>query len=175
MDLHLVLQSHHWERRAPDWLAAAVAGFAAGALVMVIEMLWAVAVQGTSPWLLPRMIAAIAMGPGALQGSEFSVQVIGVALAIHYALGTAMGMLLAAIVAPFRLDSSLGLVLAMGALFGLVVYLIDFYVMVQAFSWFKDVRGLGMLMLHVIFGIAAAAMYRRFGTAVREPRAAAAG
>jgi len=27
----------------------------------------------------------------------------------------------------------------------------------------------------VIFGIAAAAMYRRFGTAVREPRAAAAG
>ncbi len=157
MELHL--QSHHWERRAPDWAAAAVAGFAAGALLMVIEMVWSALVQGVSPWSLPRMIAAIAMGRDTLQSSGFSVQVLAVALAIHYVLGIAFGLLLAVIIAPFRLDSSVGMALGIGALFGVALYLVDFYGMVQAFTWFKEVRGAGMLTLHVIFGMAAAALY----------------
>lgn len=35
MELHM--QSHHWERRMPDWLAASVAGLVGGALVIVLE------------------------------------------------------------------------------------------------------------------------------------------
>lgn len=38
MELHM--QSHHWERRMPDWLAASVAGIVGGALVIVLEFFW---------------------------------------------------------------------------------------------------------------------------------------
>lgn len=167
MELHL--ESHHWARRAPDWAAAAVAGFAAGALLMVIEMVWSALVQGVSPWSLPRMIAAIAMGPDTIASSEFSVKVLAVALTIHYVLGIAFGLLLALIIAPFHLDSSVGMALAVGAAFGLALYLIDFYGMVQAFAWFKEVRGAGMLALHLIFGMATAALYRKLERRATRP------
>ena len=157
MELHL--QSHHWERRSPDWAAAAVAGFAAGALLMVIEMIWSALIQGVSPWSLPRMIAAMAMGRDTIQSTEFSVQVLAVALMIHYALGILFGLLLAAIIAPFHLDSSVGMTLLAGALFGAVIYVVDFYAMVRVFSWFAEARGAGMLILHLIFGMAAGALY----------------
>ena len=157
MELHL--QRHHWERRSPDWAAAAVAGFAAGALLRVIEMVWSALVQGVSPWSLPRMIAAIALGPDTLQTDEFSVPVLAVALVIHYVLGIVFGMLLALIIAPFRLDSSVAMALLVGAVFGIALYLVDFYGMVRIFTWFKEVRGAGMLVLHIIFGAATAALY----------------
>jgi hypothetical protein len=166
MELHL--QSHHWERRSPDWAAAVVAGFAAGALLMVIEMIWSTFVQGVSPWSLPRMIAAMALGPDTIQSSAFSVPVLAVALVIHYLLGIAFGLVLAVIIAPFRLDSSLALTLAFGAVFGAALYVVDFYGMVQAFAWFKEARGVGMLALHVVFGMAAAALYLK----LERPRAA---
>lgn len=160
MELHL--QSHHWERRLPDWPAAAVAGFAAGALLMIIEMIWSVVAQGGSPWALPRMIAAIGLGPETARIEGFSVEVLGVSLAIHYALGIAFGLLLAVIIAPFHLDSSAGLVLLVGALFGAAIYGLGFYAMTRAFPWFAEVRGMAMLTMHVIFGMAAAVLYRQF-------------
>ena len=167
MELHL--ERHHWEPRSPDWAAAAVAGFAAGALLMITEMIWSTFAQGASPWTLPRMIAAIAMGPSALHSDDFSVQVLAVALSIHYVLGVAFGMLLAAIIAPFHLDTSLGLALLAGAVFGVAAYGVNFYGMVHAFTWFKELRGAGMLVLHVIFGTAAAALYCSLECGVAEP------
>ncbi|HEX4510125.1 MAG TPA: hypothetical protein VH328_08605 [Burkholderiaceae bacterium] len=172
MELHLHSTSHpshHWQRRAPDWIAAAVAGFAAGALVMVVEMLWSAFVQGASPWTLPRMVAAIGLGPASLgSDSGFNAPVLGTALAIHYALGIVFALVLAVIIAPFRLDSSVGLALLVGAVFGVALYLFDFYGMARAFTWFEQVRGGGMLMLHVIYGLAAAALYCKLERRERE-------
>jgi hypothetical protein len=160
MELHL--QSHHWERRAPDWLAAAVAGFAAGALLMVFELVWSVLVQGAgaATWAVPRMIAAIALGPDSLQSTESGYRVLVTALVIHYVLGIVFGMALAVVVAPFHLDSSMALVLLVGGLFGVALYLFNFYGMVRYFAWFADLRGSAMLLQHVVFGMAAAGLYR---------------
>jgi hypothetical protein len=59
VELHI--QSHHWERRMPDWLAAAVAGLVGGALVIVLEFFWSTMVLNESPWRPTHKIAAMVM------------------------------------------------------------------------------------------------------------------
>jgi hypothetical protein len=157
MELHM--QSHHYVRRQPDWTAAAVSGLAAGALLLVLELFWSSMVSGVNPWGTTRMIAAIVMGQDVLQTSLFSVGTVAAALVIHFVLGAVLGMILAAIIAPFTLDSSLGMAMLAGAVFGLVVYVINFYVMTRAFPWFVDARGWHTVIGHVIFGLAAAGCY----------------
>ncbi len=157
MELHV--HSHHYVRRLPDWSAAAVSGVAAGALLIVVEMFWSTMVAGVHPWATTRMIAAIVMGREVLQTSMFSVGTVAMALIIHFVLGAILGAVLCAIIAPFHLDSSIGMSLLVGAGFGLVVYLFNFYVMTTAFPWFVDARGWHTLVGHLIFGMAIALCY----------------
>src|SRR5437870_1558818 len=74
MELHM--RSHRLESRRPDWTAAAVSGFAAGAVLMVLELLWSTLVADAGPWTVSHMIAAITMGPDALQSTGFSVPIV---------------------------------------------------------------------------------------------------
>lgn len=157
MELHM--HSHRWEQRTPDWPAAAVAGFAAGAILMVLELLWSFLAMGTSPWEVSHRVAAIVMGPDALQSTDFNLAIVSTALVIHYVLGIVLGVALAAIIAPFHLDSSMGMLLLTGAVFGFVIYLLNFYGMIRFFPWFADMRGWATVAAHLIFGMAAAAMY----------------
>jgi hypothetical protein len=157
MELHM--HSHRWEQRMPDWTVAAVSGFAAGAVLMVLELLWSTIIQGASPWVTSHMIAAIVLGRDTLQSTDFSLEVVSVALVTHYVLGIGLGLVLAAIIVPFRFDSSIGMVLLTGAVFGVLIYLFNFYGMVRFFSWFAEIRGWTTMIAHVIFGMVAAAMY----------------
>jgi hypothetical protein len=157
--MELDLSSHRWAHRAPDWPAAAVAGFVAGAVLMVLELLWSSLVVGTSPWIASRKIAAILMGTDVLQSTGFNLGAVALALVIHYVLGIVFGMILCALIAPFHMDSSLGLVLLTGAVFGLMLYVFNFYGMTRFLPWFVDMRGLATFVAHLVFGITAAAMY----------------
>jgi len=145
--------------RVADWPAAAVAGVAAGAILMVLDLFWSVAVTDAGPWAAPRMIAAIAMGPHVLQSSGFDLSVVGFALLAHYAFGIAGGLLLAAISAALRLDSSLGLAALTGAVFGAGLYLFNFYGMANFFPWFAEIRGWPTFLINLIFGMSAATLY----------------
>ncbi len=159
MDLHL----HSYQRQhQPDWPAAAVAGLAAGAVLMVLELLWSTLVSGDSPWAVSYMISAIVTGPATLQSTDFSLTVVAVALAAHYVLGVLFGLVLAAIIVPFRLDSTVGMVLLAGAVFGVVLYLLNFYGMTRFFPWFAELRGAPTVMTHLIFGMTAALLYWKF-------------
>ncbi len=157
MELHL--RSHLWESRLPDWPAAVVAGFSAGALVMVLELLWVTMVMQISPWIGPRMIAAMLLGPGVLEPATFNIWVIAVSLFVHFLLGACLGVLFAMIAAPFHLDSSVVLSLVAGAIFGIGVYLVNIVGMSQVFTWFAPTRGWATLSAHVIFGMFTAMMY----------------
>ncbi|WP_420477140.1 hypothetical protein [Noviherbaspirillum sp. ST9] len=159
MELHL--HSHHLEHRSPDWVAAAASGFVAGAILMVLELFWSAIVQDSNPWVTSHKIAAIVLGDDVLRPADFSVGIVGVALIIHYVLGIVFGLVLAAIIAPFRLDSSVGMALAAGAVFGLLLYVINFYVLTGVFPWFADMRGWAALFANLIFGMALALMYTK--------------
>jgi hypothetical protein len=157
MELHM--HPHHWEARTPDWTVAAISGFVAGAVAMVVELLWASIAVGISPWGITHKVAAIVMGPGSLQSTSFNLGVVTAALATHYVLGIVFGLILAVIIAQFHFDSSAGMVLTVGALFGLVLYLLNFYGMARLYPWFADMRGWATLATHLIFGMVAAFMY----------------
>lgn len=157
MELHL--QSHRWQARLPDWAAAAAAGFCAGGVLMLLELAWSIFFTDTDPWTATRMIAAMAMSWEVLQTTGYGMDVLVAALLVHYALGVLFGVLLAAIMAPFRLDSSSGMALATGALFGLLLYALNFYGMTGVYTWFVALRGWPTAIAHVIFGMTAAFIY----------------
>lgn len=157
MELHM--HTHRWEQRSPDWTVAAVSGFAAGAVLMVLELLWSTVLMGASPWETSHMVAAIVMGRDTLQGVDFNLMIVAIALITHYALGIVFALILSTLIVSFRFDSSLAMVLLSGAVFGVVMYLFNFYGMVQFFSWFAEMRSWATIVAHVIFGVLVAALY----------------
>jgi hypothetical protein len=151
------------ERRTTDWPAAVVAGLAAGAVLMVLDILWSVVVERGGPWRTAHMIAPIFTGEDAAKISEFrfSWGVVAIALAVHYVVGILFGLVLGAIMTPLRFDDSPVKSVAIGAAFGLVLYLVNFYGVAAVFPWLAGMRGLATLAAHLVFGIVAALLYRR--------------
>ncbi|MES2100745.1 MAG: hypothetical protein V4569_13045 [Pseudomonadota bacterium] len=174
--MELRLHLHRWERREPDWLAAAASGFAAGAVLMVLELVWAAVMSTAGPWRISQLIAAIVLGTETLQPSAagaFSVSVVAVALVIHYAAGTAFGMAAAFIGAGFHYDTSPAMMAAMGAAFGAELYVFSFHIATLVFPWLVELRGWPTLAAHLIFGVTGALMYwklaRRPAESQRNP------
>jgi hypothetical protein len=166
------LGSLRWTPRTPDWLVAAVSGFAAGAVLMVLDLLWSSIGAGKGPWQTSHMIASIFSGPFGLQSSDygFSVGVVATALATHYALGIAFGLAMAAIMVPLSLDATTGRALLTGAVFGGALYLIVVDVVVRLlFPWLAELRGWETFAAHLVFGIVAALLYRKLRRTAMEP------
>lgn len=170
MDILHTLQTHTLTHRKLDWRAGAWAGVIAGVAFLALEMLLVPLLMGQSPWGPPRMIAAIIMGRDVLPPpATFDGGVLVAAMAVHFALSIVLGLILGKLIALFNLDSSWGLTFVVGAVFGLVVYVVNFYGMTAFFPWFAEARNWLSLTLHAVFGVIAAESY--FGL---EKRAAAA-
>jgi hypothetical protein len=163
--MELPRRSLHWERRAPNWVVAAVSGLAAGAVLMVLDLVWSSNVDPGGPWRTSHMIAPIFLGAEVVQstGFSFSISVVAIALAVHYALGIAFGLVLAAIMAPLHLDATLGRALVTGAVFGLILYFVNFFGVVLWFPWLAELRGWATVAAHLVFGMVAAVLYWKLG------------
>lgn len=157
MDLHLNLSG--WRRHAPDWTAAAVAGFAAGAALMVLELAWVAMFGAEGPWRSSHLVAAIALGAQTAFTSEFNLWVVSVALLTHYALGIAFGLVLAAVVAIVHREDSVASIEAIGIGFGALLYLVNFHLMTAWMPWFIEMRGWATFLAHLAFGFVAAVLY----------------
>lgn len=171
MDTLLGTRSRHW--RATDWTAAAVSGFAAGAVLMVLDLIWSALFHPEGPWRISHMVAPIFTGtppPAAPTGYEFSVGVVAVALATHYVLGIVFGVVMAFLMAQLRMDTSPDRAVAAGAVLGLVLYLINFELMARVFfPWLAALRGWETIAAHGLFGIVAALLYWKFNRTPAEP------
>ena len=159
--MELRLHLHRWERREPDWWAAAVSGFAAGAVLMVLELLWATFTSSMGPWRISQLVAAFVLGPDSLRSpaGSFSALVVIVALATHYAAGVVFGIAAAVIGAGFHYDTRPAVMAAMGAAFGAALYVFSFHFATLAFPWLVELRGWPTVVAHLIFGITGALMY----------------
>jgi len=142
-----------------NFSAAAKAGFIAGIVFMVLEMLLVATVGGESPWGPPRMIAAIGMGDGVLPPpATFDLTIMLVAMVIHLLLSILLGILFAIIADMARLSLTASAIA--GLVFGLVVYAFGFYVMTAVFPWFAMARGAISIFAHAIFGLVLGYAYR---------------
>ncbi len=129
--------------------AALWAALVAGAVFMMLEMIMVPVFLGGSPWGPPRMIAAIGMGKGVLPPpATFNVVIMMVAMLIHFGLSVILAFLFA-LIARGR---SVGLATGLGAVFGLIVYLVTFYGMTAIFPWFAMARGWIPIFAHIVYG-----------------------
>lgn len=170
METFLGLRHSHW--REMDWLAAAVSGFAAGAVLMVLDLLWSTIFNPEGPWRTSHMIAPIFSGAvDSLQAADyrFSFGVVSIALFTHYALGIVFGLVLATLLAQLRLDTDPLKALAAGAVMGCLLYLINFGLLTAFFPWLAQLRGVATMAAHVVFGCVAAVLYWRLKRIAAEP------
>jgi len=156
------LHAGRGERSRIDWRAGLYAGLIAGAVFMMLEMSMVWLFMGESPWAPPRMIAAMVLGEGVLpmppdKPATFDLGVMMTAMIVHFLLSIIYGLIGAAIVAH-RMGYAGAI--AMGALAGLAVYLINFYPVANAlFPWFAMARNWISVFAHVVFGAVAGGAY----------------
>lgn len=150
-------QSNSTARPGLDWKAAIWSGIIAGAVFMMLEMVLVPVFLGGSPWGPPRMIAAIAMGKEVLPPPDsFALVPLMVAMMIHLVMSIVLAAILGVIVG--RLGTAAALMA--GAVFGLVLYLVNFYGMTAVFPWFAMARNWVTIFAHVMFGVVAALSYK---------------
>ncbi len=166
--MEMQMHPHYWVWRAPDWLAAVVAGFAASAVLMVLELAWSASLGDAGPWGTLSMVAAIVMGQGVLEATGFSLAVVVVALLIHYALGIFSGVVVGVLISGFNWEQSPGVMQAIGAAFGTVIYLVNFHLLSQLFPWFIDLRGWATFVGHLVFGMSASFLYWKLSKPASE-------
>jgi len=159
--MELQLQLRDWTWRTPDWLAAVVAGLAAGAVLMVLDLVWPLMYGDGNPWATAHKVAALVLGQQALQSSGFDFGVVAAALLIHYALGVFSGLVIGAAIAGLRCEAGLVMTQVIGYTFGVVVYIVNFYVLASLFPWFQEMRGEATFLGQLAFGVSAALIYRK--------------
>ncbi len=128
----------------------AVAGIVAGLGFAAFEMLASAFMAGADAFFMPlRMIGAIALGPEALDpgysllAAGFAGVVVDVILAIIY--GLIFGAVAAMLLGP-------GAFIGLGSLFGLALWLVNFYVIAPAaFPWFLDANPVVQFIAHTFF------------------------
>ncbi len=152
--MHPAPQSDHL-----DWKAALWAGLIAGVVFMMMEMILVAVAGGGSPWGPPRMIAAMVMGEQVLPPpATFDTGVFTVAMMVHFVLSIVLAFIFAWVASRWRM--SLGMALLVGAVFGLLVYLINFYPVAAAlFPWFAMGRNWITIISHIAFGLVLAWSY----------------
>ncbi len=139
-----------------DLSAAIKAGLLGGLVFMMLEMMLVAVALAGSPWGPPRMIAAIGMGKAVLPPpATFDAGVMAVAMVIHFVLSAIYGI----IVAMFVRGRSSGTAAMIGAVFGLVLYLVNFYALTAIFPWFAMGRTWVSILSHIVFGLVTAAAY----------------
>lgn len=139
-----------------DWKAATWSGIIAGVVFLMLEMIMVPVFGGGSPWGPPRMMAAIVLGEGVLPPpATFDLGIVMAAMGLHLVLSVVYAVVFA--LAVGRL--SLGPALALGAVGGLILYLVNFYGFTALFPWFAMARNWISILGHLVFGLVAAGGY----------------
>jgi hypothetical protein len=132
-----------------SWKAAIYAGLIAGLVFIVMEMVLVALVGGGSPLGPPAMISAIVLGPEVLpeQGTppEFLTGQI-----VHFVLSVILAVIFVLIVSRMALGT--GALIGIGVVYGIVVYLVNFYGMTAIYPWFAMARNAITFSSHIVFG-----------------------
>ena len=143
-------------RHLMDWKAAVIAGLIAGAIFLLVLLVAYPLVTGGTPWTVFRFMGAIILGESVLPPpSTFDAGVVVTAVLLHFILSVIYTLVLAFIVHRWGiLITVIG-----GALFGLALYLINFFTFTMFFPWFYPARAWPFSVVHILFGAIAGGVY----------------
>ncbi|MCY7398802.1 MAG: hypothetical protein LH466_08210 [Sphingomonas bacterium] len=142
-----------------DWKAVIWAAIIAAIVFMMLEMALVATVGDGSPWGPPRMIAAIVMGKEVLPPpATFEMGPMLVAMLLHLTLSVVFAAILGGVISSRNLN--LGMSIIVGTLFGLLLYLMNFYVFTAIWPWFAMARGTIPIFAHAAYGLTLGWVYR---------------
>ncbi len=154
-----------------DWKAAIWAGIIGGIVFMVLEMAMVAIFLGKSPWGPPHMIAAIVLGKSVLPmpggpPPMLTGTVLLSAMLVHFVLSIIFAFILAWVITGRTYSTAVGI----GAVFGVLLYLVNFYILTGIFPWFAMARTWVTIFTHISFGIAAAISYMSLSGRAAPPQ-----
>ena len=136
--------------------SAILSGVIAGFIFVILEMIMVPLFAGGSPWGPPRMIAAVILGSEVLPPpATFEPGMMLVAILVHLSLSIIFGLILAAFIHQLNMARSI----YFGLAFGIVLYIINFYIFTEFFPWFVNARNWITVFSHAVFGLTAGWMY----------------
>lgn len=127
------------------------AGVIGGLIFAMFEMLAAALLQGLDAVFMPlRMIGGIVLGSAALDPTYSLLVAALVGVIVHLVLSIGFAFIFAAIVSPTASEASLA---GAGALFGTVLWLINFYVIapIAGWTWFQEASVIVQFLAHAFF------------------------
>lgn len=144
--------------RAIDWKAAVWAGIIAGVVFLMMEMLLVQLFGPMSMWAPPRMMAAMVLGQEVLPPPDtFDAGIVMTAMLIHFPLSIIYAFILGFVISRWEMDlTKAGIA---GAVFGLIIYIVNFYGFTVIFPWFADARGWISILSHVVYGLVLGLVY----------------
>ncbi len=138
-----------------DWPAVMRAGITSGvvALFLMVLLPWVIL---NDPFLIMRLIASLLLGPTVISPSGSLVPgVYVVALIVHFSLSMVYAVLIALLFHRWgMLVAFLG-----GAVFGFVIYILNFYLFTVFFSWLLPYGNWMLMAANIVFGALAGALY----------------
>ena len=141
------------QRRAArplDWRSATWAAALGGLAMLLVVMVLVPIATRTSPFVAPRIMAALLIGRAALPPpSGFQLGLFVVGMMVHFTLSVAFTFAFASVVRGLGAAATI----AAGAVFAVGIYVLDFYVLAGAFPWVVEARGAGWLLAHLTFGV----------------------
>lgn len=144
-------------RQLVDWRAAIIAGFVAGMVFLLLNVIAIpLAFGGGSGWIIIRYLASIVMGPEVLPPPDtFDLSITVVALLVNFSLSLVFALILAFI--THRWGLIIGIIL--GGLLGLALYGINLYTFTLLVPWFFALNSPFFAAVHFIFGAVAGGVY----------------
>jgi hypothetical protein len=143
-----------------NWSAAIKASIIAGLVFLILELVLVATVGGDSPWAPVRMIGAIALGEEVLPPpATFDLVIFIAATVVHLILTVLYGIIFALV--ADRAGWGPGAAAIAGAVFGLILYAVNFYGFTAMFPWFAMARNEISIFAHAVYGLVLGYSYRK--------------
>ncbi len=153
-------------RQVMDWSAAFWAGIIASIVFFLLNILAVPSLLETNMWVIIRLFASVFLGKDILAPpATFDLTALLVSIITTLVLSIGFTLLIAFVLHQWgMLVGILG-----GAVFGLAIYLINFYSLSYFFPWFFALSSWPFVISHIIFGAVAGGVYEAFEVEEFEP------
>ncbi len=148
-----------------DLRAAVISGIIGSLVFQVLEIILIPLAGGGEPWGPARMIAAMVLGPRVLPPpATFDAPIVLVALIVDIVLAIIYAAIIGTLVHRWPRSTAI----IVGAVFGALLYGVNFYIFTAIFPWFVMGRNFVTLFTHIVFSVTVVFLYLRLS---RRPAA----
>ncbi|MBK7106883.1 MAG: hypothetical protein IPH62_16550 [Ignavibacteriae bacterium] len=153
-------------KQVMDWKAALWAGLVASFIFLFLNLFLVPFLLGGNMWVIVRLFASIFLGESILAPpATFDLTALIVSIITNLILSELFTLLIAFVFHKYGLATGI----IGGAVFGLAIYLINFYSLSYFFPWFFVLGSWPFVLTHILFGAVSGGVYELLEVEEFEP------